>query len=277
MKRTTTLTHYMLPGLVATALLTVPGCQWFGTSDTTKKNSTTVSETQGEPFIRFNDKTVLSFEGFKNKLKLLQETQPGIESLLQSMPEGEQLRVYSQLAEGCVAEKLVIEYVNEKGLAKTAEFKDLAQQAHEALDTRLFMQAFETEMRKQISDAVAAMSNNDLRNFYESNREKNPMFQGEPFVKRGAKDDKTSGKKEYAPFDTVIDMVKEVVKQEKLNELVQNTLEELKKRHGATIESTCLQRLVVKKTGNEPAPSMNADETEDVESAAPVAPAKQAA
>lgn len=265
MKRTALLTHYVLPGLVATALLTVPGCQWFGKSNPEKAADSTASDTQGEPFIRFNDKTVLSFEGFKNKLKLLQETQPGIEALLQSMPEGEQLRVYSQLAEGCQAEKLVIEHVKEKGLANTAEFKELAQQAHEALDTRLFMQAFETEMRKTVSDSVNTMSNNDLRTFYESNRDKNPMFQGEPFVKRPGKDEKTPTKKEYAPFDTVIDMVKEVIKQEKLNELVQSTLEDLKKRHGASIEAACLQRLVVKKSSNDNTPVLPADESDEAE------------
>jgi len=272
-------TQSLLLTLGASLLVTLAGCK-FGSSNTSSKPGSS-SDTQGEAFICFNNKCVLSFEGFRNRLKMLQETQPGIESLLGSMPEADQLRVYSQIAEGCVAEKLVIEYVTEQGLNTTEKFKEYAQQAHEALDTRLYMQAFEEEVRKEVSAVVDKMTNADLRAYYEANREKSQMFQGEHFLKRRGKDEKaTSGKKEYAPFEEVIEMVKEAAKQEKLNELVLAKLEDLKKRHGARIEGACLQRLVVKKGGAHApqAPMELAEESgsEEIVAPAPAATTKAA-
>ena len=69
----------------------------------------------------------------KKKIKMLQEAQPGIEAILGSMPEKEQLDVYVRFAQGCVAESLGKHHVIDKGLANTTEFKEMARQAHEAL------------------------------------------------------------------------------------------------------------------------------------------------
>lgn len=233
---------FRIAGLLTT-LVVFAGCNWLGG----KKDSSCQScPSTGEPLICFGTKTVVTFEDFKKKIKMLEEAQPGIQAILGSMPEKEQLDVYTRFAQGCVAEALGKHHVTEKGLADSPEFKEMARQAHEALDGQLYMQAFQNDIIKEHDALMEKMTDAELRSYYEQNRDKNPAFQRDPFLKKNATP------KEYANFEDVRDAVKQAVKQAKLQEFFETKLEELKQKYGVKVEEACLVKLVAKK---EPAPA----------------------
>lgn len=224
------------------ALGLLPACDWF--AKPTGRSSDMVGS--GEALICFGSKTVMSVDDFRKKLKMLQESQPGIENILAGMPEQEQLKVYAQFAESCASDQIIREYIKEKGLDQTAEYKALEKQVHEAVDGNLRMNEFQKELAREVTAAVDAMSDADLRAYYEAHRDKDPMFKREPFMMRGSKDDK--GAPKYAEFDAagVREALKQVMQQVKFGELFQAKMEELKSKYGARIEMRCLQEFVVK-------------------------------
>jgi hypothetical protein len=257
--------------LTSLALLVLfAGCNWFGKKGEYDSSCQSCPSTSGEPLICFGTKIVFTFEDFKKKIKMLQEAQPGIEAILASMPEKEQLDVYVRFAQGCVAESLGKHYVIDRGLANATEFKEMARQAHEALDGQLYMQAFQNDIIKEHDAIIEKMADAELRSYYEQNRDKNPAFQREPFMKR--RGEKDSSAKEYAPFEEVREQVRQAVKQAKLQEFFEAKLEELKQKYGVKVEEACLAKLVVKK--DEPVANNNAAPVQPAPT--PAAPMKTA-
>jgi len=260
----------ILYGTVAGILISMlPGCGRGGDESPGKSQR---SAGTGEAVIMFGSKTVLTSDEFRKKLKMLQEAQPGLENIISSMPEGEQLKVYERFAEGCVAEQLISEYVKNKGLDATQEYRDMAQQAHETLDTNLRIQAFQNDLTKQIDGVVDRLSDEEVRAYYMEHRDKDPIFKREPFIKRrpGGKPEAVE-KPEFAPFEEVRDMVRQVIKQERLNALYNETMEILKKQYGVKVENVCLQQFVVKKEVPATAPEAHAVSNSGGEAAAHVA------
>lgn len=174
--------------LLCSALVVLPGC---GALDWLKSKMSCKSCVAGtvkptEPVILFGGKPVVTVEEFKNKLQAIYAARPGIESIIAQMPEEEQLKIYKQLADGIVAEQLILEYVKRKGLEKTPEFKDAVEQGQKQLYCDISVRAFQTQMAKEMQEMVAKIDDAQATEFYTANREKMAIFQQAPFtVKQG--------------------------------------------------------------------------------------------
>ena len=174
--------------LLCSALAMLPGCSaldWLK-SKMSCKSCAAGTVKPNEPVITFGGKPVVSVEEFKNKLQAIYAARPGIESIIAQMPEEEQLKIYKQLADGIVAEQLILEYVKRKGLEKTPEFKEAVEQGQKQLYCDISVRAFQTQMAKEMQEMIAKIDDKQAEDYYNANLEKSAIFQQAPFtVKQG--------------------------------------------------------------------------------------------
>ncbi len=170
--------------LLCSALAMLPGCgvvDWFK-SKMSCKSCASGAVKPNEPVITFSGKSVVTAEEFKNKLQAIYAARPGIESIIAQMSDEEQLKIYKQLADGIVAEQLILEYVKRQGLEKAPEYKEAVEQGQKQVVCDVSVRAFQTQMAKEMQEMVAKIDEKQASEFYAANRDKMAIFQQQPFT-----------------------------------------------------------------------------------------------
>lgn len=231
--------------LLAAALVVLPGCEWGGKSCS---SCTTMDAGKGETVITLAGKPLIKSEGFEKKLAMIYQARQGIEGFIANMPEEEQLKVYEQIANGLVAEQLILDYVKKNKLDQAADYRELADQAHRQLEVDLALRAFQNALVKEVQDKI---TDEEAKSFYEAHHATMPIFQQAPFLMNAeevkAKAGKAAAKGQYAPFEMVRDLVKQVMVNDRVPALSEEKMELLKKDNAVTINSEFLKKFVVKK------------------------------
>jgi len=179
-------------------VMVLPGCNPFGDLWTDKagsdaslveegsnadgkgedlRNSSLQGESlQGEPLVEFDGVVVATMDDLDENLALVMQANPALKDVLAYLPAEQQEQIMDQLVEAIAMEKLMRRWVDESGISRTAEYREMTRRAHEALDKDLASRAFETEIVKNIK-----ISDEEARNFYAMNRT-DPLFQRAPFT-----------------------------------------------------------------------------------------------
>lgn len=127
--------------------------------------------------ILFNGKPVVTKEEFESQLRTLEESQPALKQLLQQWPAEQQEQLFAQIAEGLAAEQLILKHVEDLGMHKTDEYKDNAEKMHKAVERNLKVNMFQNDLVKSVT-----ISDEEAREFYAENAEKQAVFKRPPFV-----------------------------------------------------------------------------------------------
>lgn len=207
-----------------------------GMSEAKSDNSATV--------ISFGNKVVVTGNDFDKQLKMLFAANPQIEQYVTQLPESAQEQLYGQVTDSLVTQKLAIEFVKDKGLDQTPDYKERARDAHRSIDDQLAVKALEEVIVKQATEQAEKLSDQDLEKFYNDNKEKNSMFHCQPFLKNDPKRGDTT--KDFAPFAEVRDMVRRLAFQERLNEVYLNEIQELKKKYDVKVNTDYTRKFIIK-------------------------------
>lgn len=156
----------------------LPACDWRSWFSGACK-SCTDHGTESVCCISMEGKPAVTQHDFDNKFNQLCMARPDIQQALASLPVEQQQAFYDQFADAIIAELLVAKYVEEAGLNKTAEYKEAARQAHEAVETQLMNSVFQSDLfkkiEKEITDEIA-------QKYYEENRDRVAIFKRAPFI-----------------------------------------------------------------------------------------------
>lgn len=236
--------------LLMITLVVFPGCSVLDWIKNKTSSGCTDCAGTGEAVITLNGKTMLTCDQFGEKLNGIYQSRQGIREIVAQMPEDKQLEVFDQIAEGLVAEHLIANDVKERKLVD----KQIAEQAHKQLDVDLAVRAFQDQLTIEIQELMSKIDDAEAKSFYETNREKMPIFQQPPFLVNAAQvkaaaDNKTPEKKvkpEYAVFDKVRELIKQVMMQERMPALYTDKMNELKQKHKVSVNKDCFKQFVIK-------------------------------
>ena len=114
---------------------------------------------------------------YERMLAMIIETQPTLRDMLPYLPENQKEQIYAQLLETIALERIIMRAVEESGIRDREEYKKNARRVHESVDRDLAINAFQNELLKEV-----ALSDEDMRNFYDANRSTDALFQRPPFV-----------------------------------------------------------------------------------------------
>ena len=236
--------YFLSAALLVSALVTFPGCtliDWI-------KNKT-CSSCNGPAVITVDGKTMLTCDQFSEKLNMIYQSRQGIQELIAQMPEDKQLEVLTQIADGLVIEHLIVDDVKERGLLDKATIE----QARKQIEVDIAMRAFQEAMNREMQTMMGTIDDAQAQEFYEKNRSAMPIFQQPPFLLnaaqvKAAKDGKKV-KGEYAAFEAVRDLVKQVMLQDKMPAIFNEKMLALKQKHQVVINNECFKQFVVSKGG----------------------------
>ncbi|GEM_PF-2637964 len=169
---------------LVSALMMLPACDWkswmshscntcshHGAHDHGSDNSACC--------ISLNGKPAYSQKDFENKFNDLCQARPDIKQALQNLPAEQQQGFYDQFAEAVLAELLITRYMKEEGLTDSPEYKKAAQQAHEAVETQLMNNMFQSHIFKQIEKEI---TDEMAEKYYMENRDRIAIFKRAPFI-----------------------------------------------------------------------------------------------
>jgi hypothetical protein len=232
--------------LLVAALAALPGCSLI---DWVKTKTCSDCAGHGEAVIKVNGRALLDCDQFAEKLDTIYQSRQGIQEIIAQMPEDKQLEVFDQIAEGLVAERLIADDVKERNLVNKA----MAEQAHKQLDVDLAIRAFQEDLTAEIQGLMNKIEDAEAISFYESNRSKMPVFQQPPFLVNSAQvkasaDSKDKTKKvapQYAEFDKVRELVKQVMMQDRMPAIYTEKMNALKAKHKVEVNKECFKKFVV--------------------------------
>jgi hypothetical protein len=237
--------QFLSVALLVASLAVLPGCDSFKSCSSC---STHTNAGSGEVVITLGGSPLIKSENFEKKLAMIYQARQGIEAFIANMPEEEQLKVYEQIANGLVAEQLILDYVKKNKLDQAADYRELADQAHRQLEVDLALRAFQNALVKEVQDKI---TDEEAAKFYADHREKMPIFQQAPFLinaeEMKAKGAKAGTKAQYAPFEMVRELVKQVIVNDRVPALSEEKMDLLKKDNAVTINTEYLKKFVVKK------------------------------
>lgn len=149
-------------GLLLSTVILLPSCtqlDWLknklGLTKTT--SATTTQASDGKVIATANGKPFMSAEEFETKYNGFIKNHP-LGAMIAQM-KGVKRKIF----EGLLAQKLITDYVTEKGLDKTPEYLEQLEQMKQMLNVR----AFEMQHPAKASDS-------ELKKFYEENKDKIP-------------------------------------------------------------------------------------------------------
>ena len=233
--------------LLLATLTVLPGCSLV---DWMKSKTCSDCGGSGEAAITLNGSTLLSCDQFSEKLNTIYQSRQGIQEIIAQMPEDKQLEVFDQIAEGLIAERLIADDVKDRNLVD----KKMAEQAHKQLDTDLAIRAFQESLTGEIQGMMSQIEDAKAEEFYVSNRAKMPVFQQPPFLLNAAQvkasadsKDKTAKKvqPDYAAFDKVRDLVKQVMMQDRMPAIYTEKMNALKEKHHVVVNKDCFKKFVI--------------------------------
>jgi PPIC-type PPIASE domain len=166
------------PFAALSLLLLLPSCEpldWFkkqfggecATCESHMSLAPVNKELAEEAVITFGDKVVLKGAEFEQNVELLMQSQAGIKDIIACMSPEQREQVFENILMGLVNERLISEWVGNQGLDKTAEYREQARRAHEAVDRDLAIRAFEREIVKNIK-----FSDDEAKSWYQKNKER---------------------------------------------------------------------------------------------------------
>lgn len=151
--------------LLMSALVLLPGCDWFKSKLGLDKTSATSATNDGSAVLAtINGKPLLTAKEFETQFKNFIEKHPYGAMLAQM--EGVERKMF----DGIVSQKLMSVWVKENGIDKTDEYKESLEQLVQFLNARFF------QMKHPVTT-----SESDARDFYNKNKENMP----EAIISRG--------------------------------------------------------------------------------------------
>lgn len=151
--------------LLISALVLLPGCDWFKSKLGLDKTSATSGVNDGSAVLAtINGKPLLTAKEFETQFKNFIEKHPYGAMLAQM--EGVERKMF----DGIVSQKLMSVWVKENGIDKTDEYKESLEQLVQFLNARFF------QMKHPVTT-----SESDARDFYNKNKENMP----EAVISRG--------------------------------------------------------------------------------------------
>lgn len=233
--------------LLIVALL--PGCNplsWIK-----EKFGGSTSHGTGAPVISFGSRTMLAESDFKKHIDTIFNSQPGIEAALKQLPREQQLKIYEDQVEEKLIKLLIHEYVQEKGLNTSKEYKDTAREAHKTLDSDLDLYAFQQALLKEAREKVNKMSDDELNKYY-TEHQSEAAFQREPFMKKDTK--------EFAPLSLVRQQIVSMLEGMEFQKLCNERVTELRNRLQAKVNKEYINSLVAPEAPAPAAPTESATE-----------------
>ncbi len=165
--------------------IVLPGCDWksWTTSSCGSCGHHGHAHDHGNdtsaPCISLEGKSVFSRNDLENKFNDLCQINPGIQQAVAGLAPEQRQGFYDQLAEAVLAELLVARYMKEEGLTESEDYKRAARQAHEAVETQLMNNMFQTHLYKQIEKEI---TDEVAEKYYTENRDRLPIFKRPPFI-----------------------------------------------------------------------------------------------
>lgn len=225
---------------IVSALALLPGC---GLVDWVKKlTSGGSSHGTGAAVISFGSKVVQSESEYRNRLRMLFESQQGVEAMVKGFPREQQLKLYEDLAEEYLTKLIIFEYATEKGWNKTKEYEEFAREAHKTLDYDLALEAFKKELMKEAADLVKNKTEDDFKKWYDEQRA-NAAKQGEERLKN------------FPAYEAVKAQIPEALKNTEFQQLCAARVSELRTKYNVTLNKEFFESLVS-------APAQNAPQAE---------------
>lgn len=160
--------------LVAATVLMIPGCGWFGSSET--PSGAPVART-GEAAIKLGGVNIFSTDDFRQYLELVKQMQPGFSEQLAGLPEEQQRNIFLGIVQNLVSGALAKKLLAQEGWDKDAAYQANAQRLHDELDRNLATMEIQKRIADRIKPTVA-----ELKAWYEKNRATHPYMKYEPFV-----------------------------------------------------------------------------------------------
>jgi len=199
---------------------------------------------------------VLTLRDFKNKLEKLKRDMPEVEHILNIACSDDQLALYGRMVDAHVNIALSKKYVQTEGLSRTREFQEehslfCKEENSEELEIALYLRTLEDALLKEYKAACSPMSDEDLRIYYEQNRDENTLFWQEPFLSEAFNYEEPEKADKFVLFETVGVEVRQLVEQIEFNEFCENRLEELKRKYQFVVDKTCLEDLVNHTSGDD--------------------------
>jgi hypothetical protein len=148
--------------LSVSGVVFLAGCAWWPFNKTDKASS---SASNDQALLIIDGKPVLTVQDYEDKLEMARQSNPQVEMFLSMMPNAEKDLVFR----GIATAELMKAWALKNGLDQTSEFKKQRQQLHEAVDSQLYMKAFDDAHPVQISDS-------ELKAFYEEKKEVIPAL-----------------------------------------------------------------------------------------------------
>ena len=236
-------------GLTAILILgMLPGCNPLAWMKEKVGGASAAGSGSGAAVVTFGSRTVLTESEFKKQLDTIFNSQPGVEGMVKQLPREQQLKIYEDLSEERLIKLLIHEYVNEKGLNKTSEYKDNAREAHKTLDGDLDLYAFQQELLKEARERVKKMNDEEISKYYTEHRNE-PAFQREPFMKKDSK--------EFAAVDAVRPQLVGMLEGVEFQKLCNERVTELRTRLDAKVNKDFLAKLVPADRAGQSAMSMD--------------------
>lgn len=182
--------HFLSRTLLLSAIVLLPGCNPF--SWVKEKVTGTCScgcETEDvklegldpellkEAVVMIDGSTAVTGKDVEAQLKMIFSAQPAFKDMLPYLQKEQRDQIFNQIIESLAMEKIMERWVKESGTDKQEEFAKNAQRVHKAVDHDLRLRAFENEILKGI-----AASEEDAKNYYNTQRSLEPMFQRPPFA-----------------------------------------------------------------------------------------------
>ena len=155
--------------LLAFALISLPACKWFKSSDDSKcascpASAGEVSNDSSSVLLSINGKSALTAKEFEDFINKASEGNEQIKLMLQFVPDfKEQLFTMKKRA------VIISEWAKKKGIRDSKDYKDkekaIMESVREGLDSEEFLKSYPAEI-----------SDTDLKKYYEENKEKDPRI-----------------------------------------------------------------------------------------------------
>lgn len=182
--------HFLSRTLLLSAIVLLPGCNPFswvkekvtgscscGCETEDVKLEGLDPELLKEAVVMIDGSTAVTGKDVEAQLKMIFSAQPAFKDMLPYLQKEQRDQIFNQIIESLAMEKIMERWVKESGTDKQEEFAKNAQRVHKAVDHDLRLRAFENEILKGI-----AASEEDAKNYYNTQRSLEPMFQRPPFA-----------------------------------------------------------------------------------------------
>ncbi len=172
-------TSFLRVTLLLSSLAMLPGCllsDWFK-----EKACSSCDVSAGEAVVTIEGRPVVSREQFDAAVAALYQERR-IEDFIAQAPEDQQHKFYQEIAENLANVTLIQDYVKREKLDQSSDYKEAAKELHRRVEEQLALSAFREAMNCEIQAMMSKITDEEASKFYLENRDKQPVFQSQPFL-----------------------------------------------------------------------------------------------